>query len=175
MPGDTLTLYHVTRRFAARPDAAPAVDDVTLEVGGGQLLALIGASGAGKTTTLRIAAGFETPDAGQVLLTGPDTVSRDITRVPARDRGFGMVFQHYALFPHLSAEENVAFGLEARGVGKAERRARAREALLSVGLSGVGASPVQMLSGGEQQRIAIARAVVIEPRVLLLDEPLAHL
>ena len=175
MPGDTLTLYHVTRRFGARADAPAAVDDVTLEVGGGQLLALVGASGAGKTTVLRLAGGYERPDAGQVLLTGADTVAHDITALPPQARGFGMVFQHHALFPNLSVEENVAFGLEARGVARAERQTRAGDALLAVGLAGIGPRPVRSLSGAERQRVALARAVVIEPRVLLLDEPLAGL
>ena len=168
----SLSFDHVTRRYAGTArDAAPAVDDLSLELRSGELLALVGASGSGKTTTLRMAAGYETPDAGAVRLDGVD-----ITRVPPERRGFGMVFQHYALFPHLSVEENVAFGLEARGVPRAERLRRAREALSGVGLGGdYGARGVQALSGGEQQRVALARAVVIEPRVLLLDEPLSNL
>jgi putative spermidine/putrescine transport system ATP-binding protein len=163
----TLALADVTRRFSG---GRPAVDGVSLELARGELLALVGASGSGKTTTLRIAAGYELPDAGRVLLDG-----RDITAVPPQGRGFGMVFQHYALFPHLTVEENVAFGLEARGVRKAERLARARETLAGVGLGGAGRRAVQALSGGEQQRVALARALVIEPRVLLLDEPLSNL
>ena len=166
MSSGTLSLDHVTRRFGRHV----AVDDVSLGVRAGELLALVGASGSGKTTTLRMAAGYETPDAGAVRLDG-----RDITRVPPERRGFGMVFQHYALFPHMSVEENVAFGLEARGVRRADRLARARSALRAVGLDGAGSRPVQSLSGGEQQRVALARAVVIEPRVLLLDEPLSNL
>jgi putative spermidine/putrescine transport system ATP-binding protein len=162
----TLSLEHVARRFGRHV----AVDDVSLGVRAGELLALVGASGSGKTTTLRIAAGYETPDAGAVRLDG-----RDITGVPPERRGFGMVFQHYALFPHMSVEENVAFGLEARGVRRADRLARARAALRTVGLEGAGPRPIQSLSGGEQQRVALARAVVIEPRVLLLDEPLSNL
>ncbi|MFL5577024.1 MAG: ABC transporter ATP-binding protein [Gemmatimonadaceae bacterium] len=167
----SLVFARVTRRYPGTPrDARPAVDDLSLELRAGELLALVGASGSGKTTTLRMAAGYETPDAGAVLLDG-----RDITRVPPERRGFGMVFQHYALFPHLSVEENVAFGLEARGVPRAKRLERARAALATVGLDGAGGRPVQSLSGGEQQRVALARAVVIEPRVLLLDEPLSNL
>src|SRR5687767_5794478 len=175
MPGDTLTLQHVTKRYSSDAASAPAVDDVSVEVGAGQLLALIGASGSGKTTTLRIAAGYEVPDEGRVSITGDDGVMRDITTLAPRARAFGMVFQHYALFPHMSVEENVAFGLEARGVSRASRLARAREALAGVGLGGVGPRPIQSLSGGEQQRVALARAVVIQPRVLLLDEPLSNL
>ena len=171
VPG-TLTLEHVTRRYAGNTE--PAVDDLSLTIAPGELLALVGASGSGKTTTLRIVAGYESPDSGRVLVTeGTDT--REITHEPPQRRGFGMVFQHYALFPHMRVDENVAFGLEARGVKKAERLARARESLEGVGLGGKSARPVQALSGGEQQRVALARALVISPRVLLLDEPLSNL
>ena len=161
-----LALNGVTRRFGD----FTAVDNISVEVGPGELLALVGASGSGKTTTLRIAAGYEMPDAGTVTLGGAD-----LTRVPPEKRGFGMVFQHYALFPHMPVEENVAFGLEARGVGKTERLQKARSALANVGLEGAGGRPIQSLSGGEQQRVALARALVIEPRALLLDEPLSNL
>ncbi|MDP9204407.1 MAG: ABC transporter ATP-binding protein [Gemmatimonadota bacterium] len=161
-----LSLNGVTRRFGDYT----AVDKVSVEVGPGELLAIVGASGSGKTTTLRIAAGYESPDSGTVTLGGAD-----LTRVPPERRGFGMVFQHYALFPHMPVEENVAFGLEARGVGKAERLAKARAALASVGLEDAGSRAIQSLSGGEQQRVALARALVIEPRALLLDEPLSNL
>jgi ABC-type Fe3+/spermidine/putrescine transport system ATPase subunit len=164
----TLSLLGVTRRFS--PASAPAVDELTLDVQQGELLALIGASGSGKTTTLRVIAGHELPDAGRVLLDG-----RDITALPPRQRGFGMVFQHYALFPHMTVGENVAFGLEARGVAKAERRERAGRALANVGLANAASRQVQSLSGGEQQRVALARALIIEPKVLLLDEPLSNL
>src|SRR3954466_10279536 len=165
----SLSLEKVSRTF----DGHAAVSDVSFSVGAGELLALVGASGSGKTTTLRIAAGYETPDSGRVLLGDGTGASRDITREPPQRRGFGMVFQHYALFPHMRVEENVAFGLEARGVRKADRLARARSALDAVGLGGKAARPVQALSGGEQQRVALARALVIQPRVLLLDEPLS--
>jgi ABC-type Fe3+/spermidine/putrescine transport system ATPase subunit len=161
-----LALNGVTRRFGDYT----AVDNVSVEVGPGELLALVGASGSGKTTTLRIAAGYESPDSGTVTLGGAD-----LTRVPPERRGFGMVFQHYALFPHMPVEENVAFGLEARGVGKADRLEKARNALASVGLGGAGIRAIQSLSGGEQQRVALARALVIEPKALLLDEPLSNL
>ena len=162
----TLALNGVTRRFGDYT----AVDNVSFEVAAGELLALVGASGSGKTTTLRIAAGYETPDSGTVTLGG-----KDITRVPPERRGFGMVFQHYALFPHMPVEQNVAFGLEARGVNKVDRLVKARAALASVGLEGAGSRPIQSLSGGEQQRVALARAMVIEPQALLLDEPLSNL
>ena len=142
-----LVLEHVTRRYPGNPE--PSVDDLSLTIAPGELLALVGASGSGKTTTLRIAAGYEIPDSGRVMLAEGASPPRDITREPPQRRGFGMVFQHYALFPHMRVEENVAFGLEARGVGKNERLARAREALDGVGLAGKAARPVQALSGGE--------------------------
>jgi ABC-type Fe3+/spermidine/putrescine transport system ATPase subunit len=166
----TLSLVGVTRRFGTPSSGSVAVDRLTLDVHQGELLALIGASGSGKTTTLRIIAGHEMPDEGRVLLDG-----RDITALPPRRRGFGMVFQHYALFPHMTVGDNVAFGLEARGVAKAERRERAARALANVGLANAGGRQVQSLSGGEQQRVALARALIIEPKVLLLDEPLSNL
>ena len=168
-----LRLDRVTRTY---PGAErPAVDALSLELRAGELLALVGASGSGKSTTLRAVAGYELPEAGRVLLADAAGAERDITRLPPERRGFGMVFQHYALFPHLSVEDNVAFGLEARGVRRDARRARAREALAGVGLGGAGPRAVQALSGGEQQRVALARALVIEPPVLLLDEPLSNL
>ena len=169
----SLKLERITRRF--RGAERPAVDEVSLEVRSGELLALIGASGSGKTTTLRIAAGYEQPDSGRVVLVDERGEQRDITRLPPQSRGFGMVFQHYALFPHMTVGENVAFGLEARGVRQQDRLERARMALAGVGLEGSAARAVQSLSGGEQQRVALARALVIEPRVLLLDEPLSNL
>jgi ABC-type Fe3+/spermidine/putrescine transport system ATPase subunit len=166
VPAGELAVDRVTRRFSA----TAGVDDVSFSVAPGELLALVGASGSGKTTTLRIIAGYETPDSGRVLLSG-----EDITRLPPQRRSFGMVFQHYALFPHMNVEENVAFGLEARGVARGERAERARRALASVGLDGAGPRPVQSLSGGEQQRVALARALIVDPRALLLDEPLSNL
>lgn len=166
MNSGSLALEHITRRFGEHV----AVNDISFEVPPGELLALIGASGSGKTTTLRIAAGYEVPDSGRVLLGG-----RDITLLPPQKRGFGMVFQHYALFPHMSVEANVAFGLEARGVDRTARIKRARSALESVGLGKAGLRSIQSLSGGEQQRVALARALVIEPDVLLMDEPLSNL
>jgi ABC-type Fe3+/spermidine/putrescine transport system ATPase subunit len=162
----SLALRGITRRFGD----TVAVDGVSLEIAEGELLAIVGASGSGKTTTLRIAAGYEPADSGSVLLDGVD-----ITQRPPQHRNFGMVFQQYALFPHLSVENNVAFGLEARGIARTERLSRARAVLATVGLAGAGTRAVQVLSGGEQQRVAIARALVIEPRVLLLDEPLSNL
>ena len=156
--------------LARRYDTGGGVDDISLEVPAGELLALVGASGSGKTTTLRLVAGYEKPDSGRLLLDG-----KSIEHLPAERRGFGMVFQHYALFPHLSVVQNVAFGLEARGVKKSERTRQAEEALSGVGLADKASRPVQALSGGEQQRVALARALVISPPVLLLDEPLSNL
>lgn len=164
--GTGLVVENLTRLF----DTQRAVDDISFAVPPGELVALVGASGSGKTTTLRMIAGYERPDSGRVLFNGID-----ITRVPPAKRDFGMVFQQYALFPHMSLLDNVAFGLEARGVPRSERRQRARSALENVGLSGKGDRMVQQLSGGEQQRVALARAVVIDPRMLLLDEPLSNL
>jgi putative spermidine/putrescine transport system ATP-binding protein len=158
------------RNLARRFDGQLAVDGVSFDVPRGELVALVGASGSGKTTTLRIIAGYDAADDGSVLFGG-----REITQLPPEKRGFGMVFQHYALFPHMSVRDNVAFGLEARGVPKRERARRAEQALDNVGLGGKGDRRVQQLSGGEQQRVALARAVVIEPNVLLLDEPLSNL
>src|SRR5512141_180237 len=134
-----LALNGITRRFGDHT----AVDNVSLEIGEGELLALVGASGSGKTTTLRIVAGYEIPDAGSVSLNG-----QDITSWPPQKRDFGMVFQHYALFPHMPVEDNVAFGLEARGMPKAQRLERARSALDSVGLSGAGRRGDHSLSAG---------------------------
>ena len=164
--GTGLVVERISRAFSAQR----AVDDVSFAVEPGELVALVGASGSGKTTTLRMVAGYEEPDAGRILFDG-----EDITRLGPARRGFGMVFQHYALFPHMSVAENVAFGLEARGVARSERNQRAMQALDRVGLGGKGERMVQQLSGGEQQSVALARASVIAPRLLLLDEPLSNL
>ncbi|MDC0769688.1 ABC transporter ATP-binding protein [Streptomyces sp. HD] len=147
-----------------------ALDGLDLAVRPGELLALLGPSGCGKTTALRMLAGFEHPDSGEVLVDG-----EDVTRVPAHRRDAGMVFQSYSLFPHLSALDNVAFGLRMRKVRTAERRARAAELLELVGLADKGERYPHQLSGGQQQRIALARALALRPRVLLLDEPLSAL
>ncbi|GEC03988.1 ABC transporter ATP-binding protein [Streptomyces spinoverrucosus] len=147
-----------------------ALDGLDLSVRPGEFLALLGPSGCGKTTALRMLAGFEQPDSGEVLVDG-----QDITRVPAHRRDAGMVFQSYSLFPHLSALDNVAFGLRMRKVRTAERRSRAAELLDLVGLGDKGDRFPHQLSGGQQQRIALARALALRPRVLLLDEPLSAL
>ncbi|GGL06801.1 ABC transporter ATP-binding protein [Sphaerisporangium melleum] len=150
--------------------ATVALDGLDLTVEPGTLIALLGPSGCGKTTALRCVAGFEHPDAGAVLLDG-----KDITRVPANRRDAGMVFQSYSLFPNLNVYDNVAFGLRVRKVPAAKRRARAAELLELVGLPAHGERYPHQLSGGQQQRVALARALALEPRVLLLDEPLSAL
>jgi putative spermidine/putrescine transport system ATP-binding protein len=147
-----------------------AVDDVDLEVAHGEFFTMLGPSGSGKTTTLRLIAGFERPDAGRVALGG-----RDVTDLPPYERDVNTVFQDYALFPHMSVGENVAYGLRVNGVGKAARTRRAEEALAMVRLSGYGDRKPIQLSGGQRQRVALARAIVNSPRVLLLDEPLGAL
>jgi spermidine/putrescine transport system ATP-binding protein len=168
-----LVLEHVTRRYEG--NAEPAVDDLSLSVAPGELLALVGASGSGKTTTLRIVAGYEVPDSGRVLLTEPDGARRDLTREPPQRRGFGMVFQHYALFPHMDVARNVGYGLRQTKVGKAEEGRRVGEALAMVRLAGYERRRTWEMSGGQQQRVALARALVNHPTVLLLDEPLGAL
>jgi putative spermidine/putrescine transport system ATP-binding protein len=164
--GSTVEFVELRRSFGA----ATALDGLDLKIRPGELLALLGPSGCGKTTALRTVAGFERADSGQVLMDG-----EDISRIPAHRRGVGMVFQSYSLFPHLTAADNVAFGLRMRGSGKAERRARAAELLELVGLPQHADRFPRQLSGGQQQRIALARALALQPRVLLLDEPLSAL
>ncbi len=147
-----------------------AVENLSLEVRPGEFFTMLGPSGSGKTTTLRVIAGFEPADAGQVELHGVD-----VTRVPPYERPVNTVFQDYALFPHMSVLDNVAYGLRVKGIGKRERSEQAAQALQMVRLHGVeGRRPVQ-LSGGQRQRVALARAIVNRPRVLLLDEPLGAL
>jgi putative spermidine/putrescine transport system ATP-binding protein len=147
-----------------------AVDGVDLDIEPGEFFTLLGPSGSGKTTTLRLIAGFELPDAGRVELAGAD-----VSRAPAYARDVNTVFQDYALFPHMTVQENVEYGLRIKGVARAERRSRAGEALEMVRLPDVGARRPAQLSGGQRQRVALARAIVNRPRVLLLDEPLGAL
>jgi putative spermidine/putrescine transport system ATP-binding protein len=155
---------------AKRYGEVVAVDGVDLEVRDGEFFSMLGPSGSGKTTTLRMIAGFEMPTAGRVLLHG-----RDVTNVPPFDRDVNTVFQDYALFPHLSVGDNVAYGLMVRKVPKAERTARVADALRMVRLEGYDKRKPAQLSGGQRQRVALARALVNRPRVLLLDEPLGAL
>jgi ABC-type Fe3+/spermidine/putrescine transport system ATPase subunit len=161
-----LRLENLTKRF----DGITAVDDLSLSIERGEMLALLGPSGSGKTTTLRLLAGFEIPDEGRVWVEGDD-----VTGVEPVARRFGMVFQHYALFPHLDVGENVAFGLESLGVRGDELARRVARALALVDLAGFERRRIGQLSGGQQQRVALARALAPEPRVLLLDEPLSNL
>jgi putative spermidine/putrescine transport system ATP-binding protein len=147
-----------------------AVDGVDLTIDEGEFFSLLGPSGSGKTTVLRMVAGFELPTAGAVLLQG-----RDVTHTPPYDRDLNTVFQDYALFPHLSVQHNVEYGLKVKGVKRSERRQRAGQMLESVRLSQYGARRPDQLSGGQRQRVALARALVNRPKVLLLDEPLGAL
>ena len=147
-----------------------AVREVSLSVAQGEFLTLLGPSGCGKTTTLRMIAGFEIPDAGRVWIG-----DRDVTALMANRRDIGFVFQNYALFPHLTVFDNVAYGLRIRGVDGTETARRVGEVLAMVGLARYEAQQPHQLSGGEQQRVALARAIVIRPRVLLFDEPLSNL
>jgi putative spermidine/putrescine transport system ATP-binding protein len=161
-----LEIAGLTKRYGA----ATTVRDVTLDVADGEFLVLLGPSGCGKTTTLRMVAGFVEPSAGSIRLGG-----RDITGSPPWLRNTGMVFQNYALFPHMTVAENVAFGLEMRKVPKPEREARAMEALRMVRMEPYAGRLPRQMSGGQQQRAALARALAIHPDVLLLDEPLSNL
>jgi putative spermidine/putrescine transport system ATP-binding protein len=156
----------ITKRF----EQAVAVDGLTLEVKRGEFLSFLGPSGCGKTTTLRMIAGFVEPDEGTISIMG-----KDMTDSPPHKRNLGMVFQNYALFPHMTVFDNVAFGLKMRKFGAAERKRRVEQALELVQLSALQRRYPRQLSGGQQQRVALARAIVIEPYVLLLDEPLSNL
>jgi len=161
----------VSKRFSHRVKGEVyAARDVRLAVAPGEFLTLLGPSGCGKTTTLRMIAGFEMPDEGRIRFG-----EQDVTTLPANQRNIGFVFQNYALFPHLSVAENVAYGLQVRALSAAEIAERVSEVLKLVGLTGYEHQFSSQLSGGEQQRVALARAIVIRPRVLLFDEPLSNL
>lgn len=164
----TIETVSVSRHF--EPGGTPAVDRVSFRAPQGAITALLGPSGAGKSTILRIVAGLEAPDAGRVLVCG-----EEVTGLPPQRRGVGLVFQSYALFRHLTVRENVAFGLSVRRRPKAEIEARVDELLERVQLSHLGRRHPGQLSGGERQRVAFARALAVQPRVLLLDEPFAAL
>src|SRR5215469_11429785 len=161
-----ITIENLSKRFGNYL----ALDRISLTIGTGELFFLLGPSGCGKTTLLRHIAGFYRPDEGRILLAG-----EDVTFMPPHKRNTGMVFQNYALWPHLTVEKNVAFGLEERRLPKGEIRTCVREALESVHLENVSERKISELSGGQQQRVALARAMVIRPTCLLLDEPLSNL
>ncbi|MFD2238937.1 sulfate/molybdate ABC transporter ATP-binding protein [Aureimonas populi] len=162
-----ISLQAVTKTF----ETFRAVHDVSLDIESGRLVALLGPSGSGKTTILRMVAGLEFPDRGRIFFG-----REDATDIAIRDRGVGFVFQHYALFPHMSVSQNIAFGMEARGGrSKAQIRERARELLSVVRLDGLGDRYPNQISGGQRQRVALARALAVDPSVLLLDEPFGAL
>jgi ABC-type Fe3+/spermidine/putrescine transport system ATPase subunit len=161
-----IRLDRLTRRYGE----VVALDELTLDIGGGTVTALLGPSGCGKTTALKLVAGLLDPSGGRVLFGG-----RDVTEVAAERRGAVMVFQDHRLFPYLTAGDNVAFGLRMRGMARRERRRQAEAVLERVGLEGLAGRRPAELSGGQRQRVALARALVLEPEVLLLDEPLANL
>lgn len=161
-----LTLRNLTAHYGS----TKVLDDLSLDVGAGELVSLLGASGCGKTTTLRLVAGFLQPTSGTIHL--GDT---DLTRIVAHKRNIGLVFQNYALFPHLTVRDNVAFGLKQRGLGRAERERKAGAMLERVGLTALAERLPGALSGGQRQRVALARALVIEPPLLMFDEPLSNL
>jgi spermidine/putrescine ABC transporter ATP-binding subunit len=165
--GASLTLDRLARVY---PDGTRAVDDVSFSVTPGRFLTLLGPSGSGKTTTLKMIAGFEAPDAGVITLAG-----RDISRVPAHARDIGMVFQNYALFPHMTVADNIGFPLRMRRRPTREIRAAVEEVLALLHLDQLGGRFPRQLSGGQQQRVALARAIVFRPPLLLMDEPLGAL
>ena len=163
----SVTFDHVTKVYGTE---VTAVDDISLHIEPEKLVTLLGPSGCGKTTTLRMIAGLEMATKGQILIG-----DRDVTKLPATDRDVSMVFQSYALFPHMTVLENVAYGLKFSGFNKAESADRAKAGLSLVGLDGYYSRLPSELSGGQQQRVAVARALVLEPQVLLFDEPLSNL
>jgi putative spermidine/putrescine transport system ATP-binding protein len=163
---DAIDLQRVTRRYGA----LRAVDDLSLQIRAGEFFSMLGPSGSGKTTCLRLIAGFELPDSGRILLNG-----KDVSRVTPYQRNVNTVFQDYALFPHFSVLENVAYGPKVRGMTLSVRNAKAREMLSLVQLEALAERRPAQLSGGQRQRVALARALINEPRVLLLDEPLGAL
>jgi putative spermidine/putrescine transport system ATP-binding protein len=171
VPADgSISLVGVRKTFGSAELSVHAVAGVDLEIKDGEFFSMLGPSGSGKTTVLRMIAGFETPTEGTILLGG-----RDVTGDPPFERDVNTVFQDYALFPHMTVQQNVGYGLMVRKVAKAERRARVSQALESVRLGGYGERKPAQLSGGQRQRVALARALVNRPKVLLLDEPLGAL
>ncbi|WP_115727746.1 ABC transporter ATP-binding protein [Actinomyces culturomici] len=169
-PTGRLSLADLTKTFGDAPAQVTAVDHICLDIEPGEFITLLGPSGCGKTTTLRMIAGFEDATSGQVLLDGANMVS-----VPANRRPMSMVFQSYALFPHLSVRDNVAYGLKLRKIAKSELDEAVDVALASMNLTAMADRAPSQLSGGQQQRVALARAMVVRPKVLLFDEPLSNL
>jgi len=166
----TMTLPLDVKNLTAHYGQTKVLEDLSLSIAAGELVSLLGASGCGKTTTLRLIAGFLQPTSGEITLGG-----RDLTALPAYKRDIGLVFQNYALFPHLSVIDNVAFGLKQRGLGAPEREKRAKSMLERVGLTNLADRLPGALSGGQKQRVALARALVIEPPLMMFDEPLSNL
>ena len=164
--GASVRFQNVVKRYGT----VTAVDDVSFEIGRGELVTLLGPSGCGKTTTLRLIAGLEMASGGRIEIGG-----EDVTRLSAADRDVSMVFQSYALFPHMSVLDNVAYGPTVKRVPKARAREMAMEKIRLIGLAGLESRSPSELSGGQQQRVAVARAIVLEPQVLLFDEPLSNL
>jgi iron(III) transport system ATP-binding protein len=161
---------NVSKRYGENPNSPLAVNNVSFEIGKGTLTTILGPSGCGKTTLLRMIAALESPTSGRIFMDG-----RDVTTLGPADRNVSMMFQSYALFPHMNVLENVSYGLKMSGVSKANTASRAREALANVGLPGFELRLPSELSGGQQQRVALARALVLEPGLLLFDEPLSNL
>ncbi|MEW5815641.1 MAG: ABC transporter ATP-binding protein, partial [Spirochaetota bacterium] len=170
MKSDYLVLKNLMKVFGGRVEAVTAVDNVNLEVSEGELVTLLGPSGCGKTTTLRMIAGLEFPTSGEILLDG-----ERINDAPPNKRPTTMVFQNYALFPHMTVAKNISYGLKIHRIHSKEVRARTEKVMQLVGLEGMGNRSPAQLSGGQQQRVSLARSLVMEPKVLLLDEPLSNL
>jgi putative spermidine/putrescine transport system ATP-binding protein len=166
MAGDALTVERAAVAFGP----VQVLKGVSLEVAPGEFVALLGSSGCGKTTLLRAISGFAPVQSGRILVAG-----RDITGLPPERRGMAMVFQSYALWPHMTTAQNIAYGLRLRGRARAERARRVEEVLALLGLAGLGSRPVTQLSGGQRQRVALGRALAVNPGILLLDEPLSNL
>ena len=165
-----IEFHAVSKRYSTGAEAPPAVDQISFTVPRGTLTTILGPSGCGKTTTLRMIAGLESPSAGRIFIAG-----QDVTNLGPAERNVSMVFQSYALFPHMNVLANVSYGLDVSGVAKTEAKRRAQAALATVGLTGFEDRLPSELSGGQQQRVALARALVLEPAVLLFDEPLSNL
>ena len=165
-----LKLSNIIKEFDKNGEKVRAVNNLNLNIKDGEMVCFLGPSGCGKTTTLRMVAGFEIPSSGEITIEG-----RDVTNIPVNKRGIGFVFQNYALFPHLSVAKNIGYGLENKGLDKTEIKKRVQDSLDLVGLPNIAERYPTELSGGEQQRVALARVLVMEPSLLLMDEPLSNL